>query len=196
MAMMVYAGEDKAGMRAITPFRVLAEPIVDMLRPMHYPEISPPEQGDLHPTMVAHTMFLDRIDRGVGETIMHYLRSFDVPMRAAQLRVLGGAMARVPNDATAFAHRQSRIMVNLAAFYDGREDRAASQTWISEFAAALQQDDSGAYVNFLGDEGQARVRGAYPGPTWDRLRAIKARYDPTNMFHLNQNIPPVNDSSE
>ena len=47
------------------------------------------------------------------------------------------------------------------------------------------------YVAFLGDEGEARVRDAYPGSTWDRLAAIKGRYDPTNLFHLNQNVPPA-----
>ena len=112
-------------------------------------------------------------------------------MRVAQLRVLGGAMARVPADATAFAHRASRIMVNLAAFYEGPEDQAVREAWVSDFAAALRQGDAGAYVNFLGDEGEARVREAYPGATWDRLAAIKRRYDPTNLFRLNQNIPPA-----
>ncbi|HUG95759.1 MAG TPA: BBE domain-containing protein [Pleomorphomonadaceae bacterium] len=102
-------------------------------------------------------------------------------------------MARVPADATAYAHRASRIMVNVAAFYDGPEDRPVREAWVSEFAAALRQDDDGAYVNFLGDEGQGRVRAAYPGATWDRLTTIKSRYDPTNLFRLNQNIPPMGD---
>ena len=112
-------------------------------------------------------------------------------MRVAQLRVLGGAMARVPVAATAFAHRHSRIMANLATFYDGPADRAVRQAWVSDFAAALGQEDTGAYVNFLGDDGPARLRQAYPAPTWDRLAAVKARYDPTNLFRLNQNIPPA-----
>jgi FAD/FMN-containing dehydrogenase len=99
-------------------------------------------------------------------------------------------MARVPADATAFAHRASRIMVNLAAFYEGPDDRAVRERWVTDFEATLRQDDAGAYVNFLVDEGPERVRAAYPGPTWDRLAAIKARYDPTNLFHRNQNIPP------
>lgn len=60
-----------------------------------------------------------------------------------------------------------------------------------DFTAALHQGDSGAYVNFLGDEGPERVRSAYPRATWERLAEIKARYDPTNFFHLNQNILPV-----
>jgi FAD/FMN-containing dehydrogenase len=99
-------------------------------------------------------------------------------------------MARVPVEATAFAHRRSRIMVNLAAFYDGREDRAVRESWVGEFEAALRQDDAGVYVNFLGDEGPAQVQRAYPGQTWDRLQAVKRRYDPANLFHLNQNVPP------
>ena len=97
----------------------------------------------------------------------------------------------MPADATAFAHRASRIMVNLAAIYQGPADRAVREAWVADFAAALRQGDSGAYVNFLGDEGQARVRQAYPGSTWERLAAIKARYDPTNLFRRNQNIPPA-----
>jgi hypothetical protein len=112
-------------------------------------------------------------------------------MRAAQLRVLGGQMARIPADATAFAHRSSRILVSLATFYEGPEDRPVREAWLSDFAAALRQRDSGAYVNFLVEEGEERVRAAYPGSTWDRLRAVKRRYDPTNLFRLNQNIPPA-----
>jgi hypothetical protein len=196
MAMMVYAGNIEAGMGAIAPFRNLAKPLADMLRPMRYPEMFPPEEGDYRPTAVAHTLFMDRIDRDVARTILEYLQASDAPMRVAQLRVLGGAMARVPNDATAFAHRQSRIMANLAAFYTGPEDRVLRQAWVAGFAAALRQDDSGAYVNFLGDEGQARVHAAYPGQIWDRLAAIKARYDPTNLFRLNQNIPPATENWE
>ncbi len=82
-------------------------------------------------------------------------------------------------------------MVNVAAFYEGAEDRVDRQTWVDDFAAALRQGDHGAYVNFLADEGAERVRAAYPGPTWDRLATIKARYDPTNLFRRNQNVPPA-----
>jgi len=102
-------------------------------------------------------------------------------------------MARVPVDATAFAHRQSRIMVSVAAFYNGPQDYAARRAWVMDFSKALQQQDTGAYVNFLGDEGIERVHAAYPGPTWDRLRMIKSHYDPDNLFRLNQNIPPLSE---
>jgi FAD/FMN-containing dehydrogenase len=136
-------------------------------------------------------MFIDTIDRDVSQTILEHLRASDAPMRVAQIRVLGGAMARVSAEATAFAHRSSRIMVNVAAFYEGTEERAAREAWVSDFAAALEQGDGGVYVNFLGDEGEGRVRAAYPGSTWDRLIEIKSRYDPTNFFRLNQNISPA-----
>ena len=191
MALMAYAGDVDEGERAIAPLRALAEPIADMVKPMSYPEMYPPEEGDYHPTAAARTLFMDVVDRDVAQTIVEYLQASDAPMRVAQLRVLGGAMARVPDEATAFAHRSSRIMVNVAAFYEGPEDRPRREAWVADFAAALEQGDAGAYVNFLGDEGEERVRAAYPGSTWERLVEIKGRYDPTNLFRLNQNIPPA-----
>jgi hypothetical protein len=157
-----------------------------------YSVLFPAEEGDsdYHPTAVAVNMHIDHVDRDVAGTILDFLEKSDASLRAAQLRVLGGAMARVPSDATAYAHRSSRIMVNLAAFYEGAEDRAAKQAWVRDFAAALDQGDPAVYANFLADEGPQRVRQAYPGSTWDRLVEIKRRYDPTNLFRLNQNVTP------
>jgi FAD/FMN-containing dehydrogenase len=191
MAMLVYAGESEAGERVIAPFRALGTPIADMVKPIRYPEIYPPEEGDYHPVASARTMFLDTIDRPVAETIVEYLQASSAQMAVAQIRVLGGAMARVPAGATAFAHRSSRIMVNVAALYERPDEAAEHEPWLSGFAAALRQGEGGAYVGFLGDEGEARIREAYPGSTFDRLAAIKGRYDPTNLFRLNQNIPPA-----
>jgi hypothetical protein len=65
------------------------------------------------------------------------------------------------------------------------------ETWVTNFAAALRQSDDGAYVNFLADDSQEAVHAAYPRKTLKRLAAIKAKYDPTNLFHLNQNIIPA-----
>jgi hypothetical protein len=135
-------------------------------------------------------MLIDRIDREVGETIMEFLNASDASMRVAQLRVLGGAMARVPADATAYAHRTSPIIVNVAAFYDGPDDKPVREAWVAEFSAALHQGDTGAYVNFLGDEGETRVRAAYPGTTWDRLATIKARWDPACSASTRTSRPP------
>jgi FAD/FMN-containing dehydrogenase len=124
----------------------------------------------------------------VAQTILEHLAASKGTLAVAQLRVLGGAMARVPTDATAFAHRSSRIMANLAALYEPTDDPAPHEAWVTAFQAAVRQGDHGAYIGFLGDEGEARVHAAYPEPTWQRLAAIKARYDPTNLFRLNQNI--------
>jgi hypothetical protein len=189
--MLCYAGGVEDGERAVAPFRALATPIIDMVKPSRYPAMYPPEDESYHPIATGRTLFIDSVDRAVAETIVEHLGATDAMMRVAQLRVLGGAMARVPVEATAFAHRRSRIMVNCAALYERTDQEPMYAPWVNGFAAALKQSDAGAYVNFLTDEGAARVRTAYPGATWDRLRKIKARYDPTNFFRLNQNIPPA-----
>jgi hypothetical protein len=189
MAMLVYAGGIEAGQGAVAPFRALATPLADMVRPMPYPEIYPPEEA-LHPLTAGHTMFVDTVDQDVAATMLDHLQEPHATMRAVQLRVLGGAVARVPVEATAFAHRHSRVMVNVAAFYHHPDQAAVEEAWVGGLAAALRTDDTGAYVNFLGNEGPERVRQAYPGATWDRLVEVKRRYDPDNLFRRNQNIPP------
>jgi FAD/FMN-containing dehydrogenase len=190
LGMIAFAGDAEAGERAVAPLRALAEPLADFVKASPYAEMFPPADPDYHPTAAAVNLHVDRVDREVAATILDFLEKSDASLRAAQLRVLGGAMARVPSDATAYAHRSSRIMVNLAAFYEGEADRAAKEAWVRDFAAALDQGDRAVYSNFLADEGPERVRDAYPGSTWDRLVEIKRRYDPTNLFRLNQNVTP------
>jgi FAD/FMN-containing dehydrogenase len=192
-ALLCHVGDADAGQRAMAPLRALAEPIADLVRPMTYPEMYPPTEEEYHPLAVARTLFLDRVDLDVAKAIVDRLNASDAAMRVAQLRVLGGAAARVPNDATAYAHRSSRIMANVAAFYEGEADKPAKEAWVEDFAAEIRQEDAGAYVNFLADEGPERVRTAYPGGTWDRLASVKRRYDPENLFRLNQNVPPAGD---
>ena len=191
MALMAYAGDSGPGERVMAPFRALATPVVDMVRSMPYPEIFAPEEEGYHPVAAVRTLFVDTIDEQAAATIVDHLQASDAMMRVAQLRVLGGAVARVPVDATAFAHRRSPMMVNVAAIYEDPDQAATHHRWVTDFAAALHQGDTGAYVGFIGDEGEARVRDAYPEPTWQRLAAIKGRYDPTNLFRLNQNVPPA-----
>jgi FAD/FMN-containing dehydrogenase len=190
-AVLCYAGPLEAGLRAVAPFKALATPLLDMVKPGRYPEVYPPEDPNYHPIASARTMFIDKVDRGVAELIVDRLRAGTATMNAVQLRVLGGAMARVPVDATAFAHRRSRIMVNVAAIYGTADEAPKHEPWVFETVDGLRQSDRGAYVNFLVDEGPDRIRAAYPGKTWDRLRDVKRRYDPTNLFRVNQNIPPA-----
>ncbi len=190
LGLMCYAGDEDAGTRCLAPFRQLATPLADLIRPMRYPEIYPPDDPSYHPTAVGKTMFIDRVDSQVARTIVDDVTKSDAALRVVQLRVLGGAMARVAPEATAFAHRQNRILVNVAAFMAGEADRPVRQEWVDDVAGRLDQGVPGAYVSFLNNEGPARVRQAYPGATWDRLRAVKARYDPDNFFHRNENIAP------
>lgn len=191
MAMMVYAGDPAEGEKVVSPFRALAKPYADMLRPMHYPEIYPPQEEGYNPVAASRNLFLDHVTKTDAELILDRLQRSTGSMAVTQLRVLGGAMARVPADATAFAHRQSRIMANIAALYEKPEEKDVHETWAAEFTSSLLQDDKGMYVNFVSDDGEANVRAAYPNETWKRLRQIKAKYDPANLFRMNHNIPPA-----
>ena len=112
-------------------------------------------------------------------------------MAAVQFRVLGGAIARVGNDATAYGFRHQPMMINVAAMYTNIADAPTHDAWIAGVLNILDAKDRSAYVNFIGAEGDQRVRDAYPPKTWERLRAIKRKHDPENIFRLNQNIPPA-----
>jgi FAD/FMN-containing dehydrogenase len=191
MALIVHAGPPEEGEAAMAPFRGLATPLADMLRPMAYPEIYPKEEGEFHPLAAGRNLFVDRVDRGVAQTILDNLQASTAMMRVTQLRVLGGAMARVPADATAFAHRQSKIMVNVGAVYGSLDEESVHEEWVERAAASLRQDDTGSYVNFVGGEHDEQVHAAYPAETWERLAAVKRRYDPNNLFRVNHNIPPA-----
>jgi FAD/FMN-containing dehydrogenase len=191
MALLAYAGDAEAGERALAPFRALAEPVADMVQPMPYAGLF--QGGDDEFEVVeesARSLFMETVDAAAAEAVIEHLGAATAPMAVTQLRVLGGAMARVPVDATAFAHRHRRIMAAVGCVYEQAADRPANDAWADRFAAALRQGDPGVYVNFLSDEGPERVRQAYPGATWDRLVEVKRRYDPGNLFRRNHNIPP------
>jgi FAD/FMN-containing dehydrogenase len=195
MATLVYTGSGEAAERALAPFRSIASPIADLLRPMSYPEIYASENGGPPPLAVMRTLFVDAIDRDAAAQLLERLRESTAQTAVAQIRVLGGAMARIPAEETAFAHRTRRVMMNVAALYASPGEAPVHEAWVCEAAAALSRGGDAAYVNFLGDEGSGRVRAAYPGETWERLTEVKRRYDPGNLFHLNQNIPPAAMSS-
>lgn len=191
MGIIAWSGEVDAGQQMMERFRGLGEPIMDTLGAMPYPQIYPPEEEEYSPTAVVYTGFTEQLDQRKISTIIDEIESSDAPMRVVQLRALGGAMARIPNDATAFAHRDRKLMINVAAFYEGEEDRPRRGAWVRHLSTTLTGGDNRGYVGFLADEGSDRVRAAYPGTTWDRLRDVKAKYDPDNLFHRNQNIPPA-----
>ena len=191
LAQMAYAGPVEQGERVLAPFRSLAEPIADLLRPMPYADIYPPEQEGFRPIAALQTMFMDDFDSRDAEAILDAIEGSTAPMAAAQLRVLGGAMARVPADATAFAHRDRPIMANVTSMAMSPDALDGPAAWVADLAERLNRGDEAGYVGFLGDEGEARVQAAYTGATYHRLAAVKAQYDPDNLFRLNQNIPPA-----
>lgn len=188
LGLMGYVGPAAAAEQALAPFRALATPLADMVQPTAYSGMFPPEPEDYHPTAAARSMFIDAVDEASAEIVIEQLRTSTAPMSAVQFRVLGGAIARVPADATAFAHRDRKIMVNVAALYQQPEEVAEREAWVGKLADALGQGP-GVYTGFLADEGPERLREAYPGATWDRLVEVKRRYDPANLFRHNHNIP-------
>jgi FAD/FMN-containing dehydrogenase len=194
MILALHAGPAADAEAALAPLRRLATPLVDGLAPMAYAALLA-EEGpgeDFHPAVVNRTMFRDTFGVAEGEVALAALQAATTPMAVVQLRVLGGAIARVPVEATAYAHRQRRLMLNVAAMYQDPADAPIATAWADGLAGRLREDGvEGAYVNFLGDEGPAATRAAYPGPTWDRLAAIKRRYDPDNLFRRNRNVPPA-----
>jgi FAD/FMN-containing dehydrogenase len=190
MGLMAYVGPPDEGEGVIAPFRALAEPIADMVRPMRYPKLY---EGPEHEVRfgAGTNFFADSLEPAGPEAILEWLPKSTAMMKAVQLRALGGALERVPNDATAFAHRDRRLFVNIQAMYMDGAERATHDAWVAGLADALGEDGAGGYVGFLGDEDEATIRAAYPGPTWARLRELKRRYDPDNLFRLNHNIPPA-----
>jgi FAD/FMN-containing dehydrogenase len=189
--LLVHAGDVDAGARAADRIRELGEPIVDMVQTIRYPEFF--EVGGGPPWIereVSYTTFLDTIDRPVVAGLLDQVATSAAPLATAQLRVLGGAMARVPNDATAFAHRDRPYMVATGAAYEDPHEDEAHEDWIRRVASIATTDRPGAYSGFLGGDGASRIREAYPGGAWDRLATIKRRYDPDNVFSRNHNIEP------
>jgi FAD/FMN-containing dehydrogenase len=190
MALTAYVGPPDQAEGVFAPFRGLAEPLADMVRPMRYPELY--EGPETEPQYAAgDNFFADSLDAGGAEAILERLPQSTAPMGAVQLRVLGGAMARTPNDATAFAHRDRGMLVNIAAMYFDAAEKTTHDGWVDGLAGALGKNGAGGYVGFLGDEDEETLRAAYPGGNWERLQGLKRRYDPENLFRLNHNITPA-----
>jgi FAD/FMN-containing dehydrogenase len=190
MAQMAYVGPPDQAEAAIAPLRALVEPLADMVRPMRYPELY--EGPEPEAQLASGTNFFpDSLEPADAETILEELPKSTAMMNAIQLRVLGGALGRVPNDATAFAHRDRGLFINIAAMYGDAAEKDTHDAWVNGLANTLGRDGSGGYVGFMGDEDEETLRAAYPGGAWERLRGLKRRYDPDNLFRLNHNIPPA-----
>jgi FAD/FMN-containing dehydrogenase len=190
--LVCWTGDMAEGERALAPLRALATPVADAVAPMPYPTIyqftahqAAPHGASLR-MMFAHDLSDAALDASLAA-----LHSATSPYSIIQFRGLGGALARVSNDATAFAHRDKRYFVAaIAVWLDAAEDAAVHSAWTTRLWEAIRPEGSGVYVNFLENEGAERLRDAYPPATLARLAEIKRKYDPQNMFRFNQNIRP------
>lgn len=190
--MVCYAGDVEEGQRVVAPLRQLGTSIADVIGPMPYPAMFAMTEAGTIRGLQHHdrSMFLERLDDAIG-TIVAQTATATSPMAMAQIRILGGAMSRVASDATAFAHRNKPVMFTIINSWPDPADSERERAWTQEFWRAMRPYASGVYVSFLEDEGEERIRQAYSPATYARLVALKNRYDPTNVFRLNQNIVPT-----
>ena len=193
IVMFVHASDDiAAGQAALAPFRALATPLAEGVFPMPYPGIYDftAEGGKPGPGVIRSVM-LDGLDDDAIDTILARVAAPSTPGAITEIRVLGGAMARVPADATAFAQRDARVLFALITSFEDPAEAPIHEAWTQEYFEAIAAKGTGVYSNFLAAEGEARIREAFPGSTYERLAEVKRAYDPTNLFKLNQNIAPA-----
>jgi FAD/FMN-containing dehydrogenase len=159
MGLFAYVGPVDQGEQVLAPFRALADPHADLLRPMRYPELYEGPEPDVR-FAAGTNFFADSLEPGAAEAILEQLPQSTAMMKAVQLRVLGGAVARVPNDASAFAHRDRGLLVNVAATYADEGERGTHQAWVDGLASSLGKNGAGGYVGFLGEEDEESLRAA------------------------------------
>ena len=177
----------------LRPLRDLS-PAVDVLGPMPYAAI----QGMFDAGVPRGSRnywrsgYVDALTDEAIDAIIAHADGVPAPLGQLHVHQLGGAMSRVPAGATAFGNRDAGFLMNyIGLWLDPAEDEA-NTAWVRAASEAMEPYGTGArYVNFLADEGEAGVRSAYEAETFSRLQSLKARYDPTNFFHLNQNIKPA-----
>lgn len=177
--------------RTLTPLRAIG-PAVDHIEPMPYTAL----QTMLDPMAPAGQRqywkagFVPRIHPGLLDVLLEAAERKPVPFSQIHLHHMGGAVARVAPTATAFAHRDAAFTLNVIGTWDEPDGDETAVAWARGTFAAAERWTDGVYVNFLGAEGEERVRSAYRPQVHDRLTGLKNRYDPENVFHLNQNIAP------
>jgi FAD/FMN-containing dehydrogenase len=189
---VAWAGDPAAGERAIAPLRALGNPLADVVRPVPYVALQSMLDGSaphgIHYYWKAHRL------RGLPDDAIDALvagaEGITSPLSQTGIWAVGGAVSRVPRDATAVDGRDVGFEVNTVAAWPPSNPGAARHVaWVREAWEALRPHSAGVYANFLSDEGAAGLEPAY-GARLARLTALKDRWDPTNFFRLNANIPP------
>jgi FAD/FMN-containing dehydrogenase len=190
---MCYAGPLEEGEKVLAPVREFGSPIADMLQPMAYCDLQRAFDADF-PFGVKNYWKSSNLAQLSDEAIDTMVAFMEAAPSTAPLVIIdqfGGAVARVPDDATAFGHREAEYDLIIAAVWSEDAEQQAHIEWARSFWDAMQPHSvASVYVNYLSEEGPDRVRAAYGGEHWARLVALKNRYDPDNVFRNNQNIDP------
>jgi FAD/FMN-containing dehydrogenase len=188
-----HAGSVEAGEEAVAPLKAFGSPVLDLCEPKPFLE----HQSMFDPSFPHGQWYYMRAcdvaeltDEVIDITVEHANR-IRSPLTAFPIWQMGGAISRVGEEETAFNGRGAGHTFNITAATAGRDGFDEEREWVRNFWSALEpHHTSGVYVNFLMNEGEERVREAYGSQKYDRLKTLKGRYDPDNLFRLNQNIPP------
>jgi FAD binding domain/Berberine and berberine like len=187
-----YAGPVEEGEAVLRPLREFGSPLVDACAPMPFTA----HQAILNPSFphgwwyyIRSCNLAELTDEVIDVLVDHGLRIAS-PVTVFSIFHLGGAVARVAEDETAFGGRDAGHTVNVIGITTTGEAFEAEREWARGLWTALGPHHQNVYVNFLMEEGEDRIREAYGGAKYDRLKALKRKYDPNNFFRLNQNIPP------
>ena len=188
-----YAGAVEDGEVALRPLRALGRPLVDALAPRPFVEhqalLDASVPKGWHYYWKSHD--LPPLKDDIIDIVVDHSTRITSPRSYSLIPHLGGAVARVAEDATAYSHRDATHAININGVWlpeDPEPDRHIA--WVRGLFAALEPYAVGVYVNFLGAEGSGRVQAAYGRDKYERLVALKTSWDPSNFFHLNQNIQP------
>ena len=192
MVVPCYAGPIEEGEKVLEPMRKFGTPALDMCTPKPFVA----HQAMLDPGFPHGRWYyfrssnLETLSDPVIDIIAEHAQRMTSPLNAFPIFHLGGAIARVDEDATAYSGRSDGHTINVNATTETSEGFDEQKEWSRGLWSALEPYHRAAYSNFLMEEGDERVRQAYTGPKWEKLKALKKKYDPDNFFRLNQNIPP------
>ncbi len=187
-----YCGPIAEGEKLLKPLRAFGPPMVDLFAPMPYVQFQSMLDPFFPPGRHAYTKanFLNDLSDAAIDTFAEYATA-PSPYTSGVLELLGGVFSRVPPGETAFAHRSYPFNFSIWSNWVDPADSEKNIRWSRDFWDAMSPFmGAGAYVNYLEDEGDPRAREAY-GPNFERLVALKNKYDPTNFFRMNHNITPA-----
>jgi FAD/FMN-containing dehydrogenase len=190
---VLYVGDPDEGAKVLDPLVTWGPPLMTLVQPMPYLAVQGLLQEANQPGRLNYwtSDFIDLPDEAC-ETFANVANTHQSPFSQSLIAAGGGAVARVPDDAMAFGQRQAPFNIHLINMWADPADNEREIAWVKGFGAAMKPwARQGAYLNYLGDEGSGRVQEAFGAQKFARLQALKTRYDPTNLFRHNQNIPPL-----